>query len=351
MNELKFASDVAVKDVLGVRKNEKVLIITNPVNDVLKISNALYDSVNDSGAVPVLMIQNVKTQLDFAEPSVIDAIKSKPDIVLSISREKLGKDKYGLKHPYRKKHDHVFDYLLHEKKIRSFWSPGITIDMFEKTIPINYQALRKNCGKLKKLLTKTVSAEIKTEKGTDIKIGLKGRKGGADDGDFTKPGRGGNLPCGEVFISPELGTSNGTIVFDGSISSHKGEIIIKNPIRVDVKNGFVEKIYGEKEAKELIKTLRDAEKKTEQRKLPKSYIKNIRNLGELGIGLNPKARIVGNMLEDEKVLSTCHVAIGANYDNDANAITHLDGLIKKATINLTFKNGEMLVMEDGILKI
>jgi len=57
------------------------------------------------------------------------------------------------------------------------------------------------------------------------------------------------------------------------------------------------------------------------------------------------------MLEDEKVLSTCHVAIGANYDNDANAIVHLDGLIKKATINLTFKNGKMRVMEDGILKI
>jgi len=41
MNKLGFASDVAVKNVLGVRKNEKVLIITNPVNDMLKIFNAL----------------------------------------------------------------------------------------------------------------------------------------------------------------------------------------------------------------------------------------------------------------------------------------------------------------------
>lgn len=351
MSKLKSASDVAVKDVLGVRKNEKVLIITNPVKDVLKISTALYDSVNNSGAVPVLMMQNVKTQLDFADPSVIEAIKSKPDIVLSISKEKLGKDKHGLKHPYRKKYDHVFDYLLHEKQIRSFWSPGITVNMFERTVPIDYRTLRGNSNKIKTLVTKAVGAEIKTERGTDIMIGLKGRKGRADDGNFTKPGRGGNLPCGEVFISPELNFSNGTIVFDGSISSSKGEIIIKNPIKVNVKNGFVEKISGENEAKQLMKTLKNAEKKTVESKLPESYLKNIRNLGELGMGLNPKARIAGNMLEDEKVLSTCHVAIGANYDNDANAVIHLDGLIKKPTIDLTFKNGKIKIMEKGVLQI
>jgi leucyl aminopeptidase (aminopeptidase T) len=223
--------------------------------------------------------------------------------------------------------------------------------MFERTVPIDYKILREKSRKIKKLLTKAETAELKTEKGTDIVIGLKGRKGMADDGDFTKPGRGGNLPCGEIFISPELSTSNGIIVFDGSISSYKGEILIKHPITVNVKNGFVKKISGKNEAKELVKTLRNAEKKTVESKLPKAYIKNIRNLGELGIGLNPKAGIVGNMLEDEKVLSTCHVAIGTNYDNDANAIIHLDGLIKKPTIDLRFKNKKMKIMENGILKI
>jgi hypothetical protein len=63
--------------------------------------------------------------------------------------------------------------------------------------------------------------------GTDLIIGLKGREAKSDDGDFTEKGRGGNLPCGEVFISPELGTSKGVIGFDGSISLEGGEIMLK----------------------------------------------------------------------------------------------------------------------------
>ena len=47
--------------------------------------------------------------------------------------------------------------------------------------------------------------------GTDIEIGLKGRTAKSDDGDFSRPGTGGNLPAGETFVSPENGTANGTI--------------------------------------------------------------------------------------------------------------------------------------------
>ena len=69
------------------------------------------------------------------------------------------------------------------------------------------------------------------------------------------------------------------------------------------------------------------------------YLENIYNLGELGIGLNEKARIVGNMLEDEKVFKTCHVAIGSNYDEDAKALIHLDGLVKSPTIAIRDRRG------------
>ena len=64
--------------------------------------------------------------------------------------------------------------------------------------------------------------------------------------------------------------------------------------------------------------------KLSKKDLPE-YLKNIYNLGELGIGLNEKAKIVGNMLEDEKVFKTCHIAVGLNYDQDARALIHFDG--------------------------
>jgi leucyl aminopeptidase (aminopeptidase T) len=354
------AARVAMDDVMAIKRDETVLIITNPVPDVLDISMALYDATVAAGGAPTLMVQQVKSQLDFAEPSVISAITSGPDVILSISHNKLGKDKACMKRPIKvgkKSYDHIFNYLLGERKSRSFWSPSITKPMFIKTVPVDYPEMRALCKKLGKILTKASDVHITTAKGMDLTIGLKGRTGHSDDGDFRKPGSGGNLPCGEVYISPELGASDGTIVFDGSIASYKGEIIIKRPIEVKVKDGFVRKVSGGIEARELQGTLTRAGHQVDtfvrEGKLNKAvapeYKKNIFNLGELGIGLNKNCSIVGNILEDEKVFRTCHIAIGANYDEDANTLIHLDGIIKNPTMTVSIGGKARKIMEDGKL--
>ncbi len=181
-----------------------------------------------------------------------------------------------------------------------------------------------------------------------------------DDGDFSRPGDGGNLPAGESFVSPEVGSSQGTIVFDGSISSHDGIIIIKEPIRVVYVDGFITEITGGKEAERLKETIRLGEVNAiafeKEGKLGKgqgkSYAKNARSLGELGIGLNPAAVITGNMLGDEKVYETCHFAIGSNYDDDAEALIHLDGLVSKPTIVAIMEDGsEETITRKGVLLI
>ena len=357
--QLEKAASVAINDVLGVKKAEKVLIITNPEKDVMTISMALYNAVLDAGGLPGLVLQPVKSQLDFAKPVVIKAIESNPEVLLSISHQKLGKDTERIKNPIKvgeKKYDNYFHYLLGEKKTRSFWSPSVTLEMFKKTVPIDYVELRRVAKGLKAILDSAESIHITAPAGTDLTIGLAGRLTKSDDGEFSKPGAGGNLPCGEVFISPEVGKSEGTIVFDGSISSAEGAIIMKTPITARVEGGFVSEVTGDIEADELKETLKKAEETTkkfvEEGKLPESefesYMKNIRHLGELGIGLNPAAEIVGNILEDEKVFHTCHIAIGSNYDEDANALVHLDGLIYDPTMVVKLADGsDKKIMDDG----
>lgn len=360
---LQHAAAVAINDALKTKKGERVLIITNPNHDVQQISIALYDAALSAGAEPTIIFQRMRTQLDFADDTVIHALRSEPEIILSISHEKLGKDRFAMKKHYKYKKktlDHIFHYLLASKKARSFWSPSVTLDMFEKTVPINYKKLAENCKKLKKVFDLADEVHISTKLGTDLVIGLRGRKGLTDDGDFSKPGAGGNLPAGEMFISPELGSSYGTLVFDGCIALDKGVILIKKPIVTTVKNNFVTKVTGGKEAKQLKDTLERAKSSTRKfaadgkiskKDLP-SYLENIFNLGELGIGLNEKAKIVGNMLEDEKVFKTCHVAVGANYDEDAKALIHLDGLMNNPTMETTDNKGHSnLVMKDGKIMI
>jgi len=134
--------------------------------------------------------------------------------------------------------------------------------------------------------------------------------------------------------------------------------MIKRPINCQVEDGFERKVSGGSEARRLRGTLDRPVKKAKalvaDGSIPpargKEFSKNTFSLGELGIGLNPAARIVGNMLEDEKAFRTCHIALGSNYDNDAEALTHLDGLIKEPTITVHYSSGrERLVLEEGTL--
>ncbi len=350
----------AIKDVLALKKDERILIISNPNRDVREISMAIFDAAMNVKAKPVLMFQREKGQFDFAEKDVISAMSSEPDVILSISKDRFGKDKHGLLEGYmgKRKYNDIFEMLYEEEKARAFWSPGITRDMFRRTVPIDYTRLRKDCKRICAILKGSETVRVTAPGGTDLVIGSKGRIAKMDDGDFRKKGRGGNVPSGEVYVSPALGTTNGVIAFDGSIVLNDGEIVMRDPIVAQIKDGYITKIDGRKEANALRNSIRIAKRKARsmgnagllKSSEVESYIKNTESIGELGIGLNRKAKIVANMLEDEKVYGTCHFAVGSNYDGDADSLIHLDGLVKSPTITAVSSSGrETEIMRKGKL--
>jgi leucyl aminopeptidase (aminopeptidase T) len=351
------AARIAISSSLKLQEGETALIVANPERECLEIAAALYDAAVSAGGRPSLVIQPVKVQTDYAEEAVIAAFESQPDVFISISAGKLGKDRGALRTPYEHNgtsYDHIFHYQLHgAKTLRAFWSPGATRAMFAKAVPIDYEALKRRCDAVEAALSGASRARVTSPLGTDLVVGLSGRRPKRDDGDFSRPGSGGNLPAGEVFISPELGASAGTIVFDLSIAAVEGDIVIREPIVARIEAGFVVELSGGSEAAALRAALESGEEAA--RALGKAgslssakaeaYFRNARNLGELGIGLNPSSEIVGNMLEDEKAFHTCHFAIGANYDEDAPALIHLDGLVSRPTIIVTKADGSELAVE------
>jgi len=357
------AAKVAVEKSLGLKSGETFLIVTNPEREVLELAFAAYDAAQAVGALTTLIVQAPKGQTDYAEEAVISAFDSRPDVFLSLSSEKLGKDRGGIATPYDwngTEYDHIFHYQLRgARTLRAAWSPSVTRAMFAKTVPIDYEELSRRCAKVAAALSGADSVRVTNPGGTDIRIGLSGRKPKNDDGDFSKPGLGGNLPAGEVFVSPALGASDGLIVFDGSIAAVSGCILIKTPIRCRVEKGFVTSIEGGEEARALEASIAEGEEAA--RRLEKAgsftkekadmYARNARAIGELGIGLNPKAEVVGNMLEDEKAFRTCHFAIGANYDEDGPALIHLDGLVSRPTIVATKGGREIVIERDGELAV
>lgn len=352
-----------INNVCKIKKNESVLIIANPATDF--IAQELYTAANQAGAKTSLIYQNSKTSFDNAEKTVLAAIGTNPDVCFSISENKLGKDPDATANPYKNDNGepftHIFDYLLEGKKsMRAVWTPGITEDMYNRTVNINYGELTERCKKLEKIFENAINVQVTAAGGTNISVPVYGRKLMNDDGDFSKPGTGGNIPAGEVFISPLVGKCQGVIVYDGSMTFSDGDSILETPITCKVENGYVTEISGGEEAKRLLKTITEAENRSieyeKNGKLPEGqgeiYKKNARNIGELGIGLNPAASITGNMLEDEKAFRTCHFAIGENYDNDAPSLIHLDGVVRNPTITLTYDDGSTrTILSDGTLQI
>lgn len=356
------ASEVVVKDVVKIKKGERVLIIANPATN--QIAQDLFTASQNVGALPTLIFQPDKTSFDNANPEVLAAIATEPEVCFSISNIKLGKDPKATANPYKtedgQEYSHIFDYLMGGKKcMRGAWTPGITEDMMNRTAAIDYKELQNRCKKLDGDFNDAVLVHVTSAGGTDITVPVTNRKLMFDDGDFSKPGTGGNIPAGEVFISPVVGGCEGTIVFDGSMTFADGDSILETPIKCKVSKGFVTDITGGAEALRLLKTITEAELRSmvyeKEKKLPEGqgsiYKKNARNIGELGIGLNPAATITGNMLEDEKAFRTCHFAIGENYDNDAPSLIHLDGVVRSPTITITYADGSSkVILENGVLK-
>ncbi len=75
---------------------------------------------------------------------------------------------------------------------------------------------------------------------------------------------------------------------------------------------------------------------------------------ELGMGLNPGARLVGRMLEDEKALRTAHVAFGDNQGFPGGRSTsgrHMDFLVHLPTVSVEREGEIVCVLRDGDLAI
>ncbi|MEW5759189.1 MAG: aminopeptidase [Candidatus Thermoplasmatota archaeon] len=218
-------------------------------------------------------------------------------------------------------------------------APGITKEMlFNGSLSADYKKIRKNAEELIKILSNAKGLKIETNKGTDIYLDIDSR--GFQTDVYIQPGKFGNLPAGEIWCAPNEKLANGTIVVDGSI----GDIgQVKKELKIFVKDGKIKNL--ESDDKELVNRIK---------KLV-AIDKMASVIGELGIGLNPNARISGNLLEDEKALKTAHIAFGNNEEMQGgknNSKTHRDFLFHNPTIEVEYGDGsKKAIMINGLLLI
>ena len=316
MNELEEAAQIVVKDCLAVEAGEEVLVIVDQLRQ--EIGKEIYQAAQNSEA-EVMLVQMLERANHGAEPptAIAEAMKEANVVIM----------------PTTKSLSHTTARVEACKAgARAVTLPGITADMMQRTLTADYQKIKERSEELAEKLTAAQKAKITAPNGTNLELDLSERKGHPDTGIYHQPGDFGNLPAGEAYIAPLEGKANGKFVVDGSMS---GTEVHTEEIELIVEAGYVTEIKGGSAAGKLEKIIAP-------------YGKEAKNIAELGIGTNDQAQLVGNILEDEKVMSTVHVAIGDNSTMGGNVevASHLDGIIEKPTVELDgvviMKKGELV---------
>ncbi len=318
LTKLDKACEIAIVNCMGAKKKEKILVISDNVKR--EIGYSLHANAMRLG-YESLYVEIKEMKMHGQEPpEYIAELMQKFDVVLIPTAK-------SMTHTNARRNASA-------KGARVATFPGITKDVMIRGLNADYDKIAKLTIKLTKMLDKANTARVIAPNGTDISMQLKGRKGIASKGLFRKKGESGNLPTGEAFIAPLEGKTEGVFVVDGSMSG-VGKITDK-PIKIFVEKGLVTKISGGKEARKL-------------RNIIKPYGDKAKNIAEFGIGTNDGVRLSGNLLEDEKVLGTIHIAIGDNKSmgGKVDAPIHLDGVIKNPTVWLDDK----MIMEKGKLLV
>jgi len=312
-NKLYAASDRAVNQALRLRPGEKFLLVTD--KQKMEIAEALAFYAKKAGAETTTYLMT-ETLRPITEPT-----RQFKELIRGASATV-----YLLEGRFPEKPFRGFMVSEGGKHGRICMMPGLTRDMMERLVAIDFSEMARFTKKVMRAIKDADDVVVENAAGTRIAFSVKGRAWSEDIGDISKKGKHGNLPAGECYTAPVEETFTGKIVI-GLIDDKLGHgtMTFKAGRLVDFEGAGIA---------EVIKIVgKDA---------------TARIIGEFGIGTNKGARICPNMLEAEKAFGTAHFAIGDSYGIGKNKSKfHFDGLVEKVTIKAKgrtiVKNGKFLI--------
>jgi leucyl aminopeptidase (aminopeptidase T) len=313
VSDLLRAVRAVVRDCLAVNDGEEVVVVCNPATQ--NMGEMLRNEAADVGAEAVLAVMSERASHAAEPPRSVAEAMAAADVLLAPTVQ-------SLSHTAARKR-------ASEGGTRCATLPGVTEDMLARVMSADMEGLRRKGHAVADALDRASEAHITDSNGTDLRLDLSGREAIPDAGELKERGAFGNLPCGEGFISPAGG--NGTLVIDGSMA---GIGLVDEPVELVVEGGHLTSARGGQGMAFMDLLTEHGEDGT--------------NIAELGIGTNEKAKLTGEVLEDEKIFGTCHIAFGASagIGGTVQVPVHLDCVVMKPTLAL---DGEVIARDGELL--
>ncbi len=318
-SELRNSSIIALRDCMGLKPNETLLIVTDEVKS--EIGQALHE-VGKTLCKESMLVEIKSREINGQEPpEAVAQLMKMVDVVVCPTVK-------SLTHTDARRN-------AVKEGVRVGTMPGITVDAMARCLSADYDKIISLTDFIAEKMEGISIIRVVTEKGTDVTMPVKDRMVIRSKGVLREKGESGNLPSGEVYLAPWEDKTNGKLVIDGSMASVG---MIKTPIVIDIVDGYAKTITGGEEAQRLTEIL--------DKSGP-----DARAVAEFGIGTNYKAKLTGLILEDEKVFGTIHIAFGNNLTMGGriSVSSHLDGLVTEPDVyfddELIMKKGKMLGFE------
>lgn len=299
-----------VDDCTNVKRGEIVLIVTDTVTP-LSIPEVLAIACRERGADPIIMI-TTPLPIEQSDPSELVAeAMQKAQVIFWICSRSNYHSQSRLKAIKAGARFFIFTELTEEL-------------MYKGAIEANFLETKDLIERVADALGKAKEARITTPAGTSLTLDFRGRPDKVLNRNAIchEPGDSKGIIL-EAAISPAVGSAQGVVVCDASVSLFKPGLV-KEPISVSIKDGMMVKIEGGVDAARLSSTLKAFND-------PQIY-----NVAELGIGFNPKAKMIGVKTQDKGVYGTCHIGFGSNitWGGDIKAATHYDLVLYAPKIEL-----------------
>ena len=306
------AARSVVRTCMQVRPHEHVLVVTDPTTS--EVGRSLYEAASEVTDRILMMMMPRRHRQGNEPPASVGDLMRRQNIVLLATRHSLTHTRARL--------------TASREGARIASMPGINEEMMAMGgMTADYNALQKEISGLNPILRRRRDVRVTSPEGTDVTFRTGGRWVLEDNGICNRPGQVTNLPAGKVFVLPKEQTLSGKIVIDGSWEGS----LLDEPLTFLVDEGMVVSISGDDLAGDLETVLDEAKVG-----LRPSRAGLVNTVAEFGFGMNSRARMTGNRLEDQVVRGSAYFGIGDNsaLGGSARVGIHMRGVMLKPTIEL-----------------
>ena len=313
----KEGAKVIVETCMGIKPNEKVLIITTKLFS--RKAKLLAEQADLLGATTNILTVDKKVLLS-EPPEAIAKKMRESDVVLATLN--LTTIQYFLQTNARN--------AAIQTGTRVAAVPYIRADITKEDV----YKITELTELLGDILTNGSEARVTTKKGTDFTMNIKDRISAPLRVRHVVPGSFGAVPdYAEACVAPIEDKTEGIAIIDVFF-----EMVgpIKNPVKMTIENGRAVKIEGKEEADKI----KDIIKKADE---------NGNVIAELGIGTNHTLNHFTGTIGDKMRIGTAHIAIGKslNIGGAVYSNIHHDGVMNNVSIEIDGKE----ILKDGCITL